>query len=345
MPEIITSSENLLAAWIPQIEAMPPMASEHLRTWWGRARRVYPAATLKAWRCDWVVYWGYCQPRNLSPLPATPETIAGFVLHCKEAGKKPATVRRYLSTIARFHRAAQLFDPCTSEAVQMEVKGMTNEVSSRQRQARGLGMAEIQAFLNFPGDNFPTLRERAMLCVAYDAMTRRSELIAIDVEDLNFLGDGTGRLLIRRAKTDQAGEGHIAYLSRQTVRHLQAWLKRAGIKDGPVFRRIIGRGTATYNRQGKGRVGGRLSPEAVARAFKAVAKFLKMPVDEVEQVSGHSIRVGATQDLLALNIDLASVMQAGRWKTNRMPMRYGEHVMAARGGMARAAVAQGRDSE
>jgi hypothetical protein len=59
--------------------------------------------------------------------------------------------------------------------------------------------------------------------------------------------------------------------------------------------------------------------------------------------SGHSIRVGATQDLLALNIDLASVMQAGRWKTNRMPMRYGEHVLAARGGMARAAEAQGRD--
>ena len=63
------------------------------------------------------------------------------------------------------------------------------------------------------------------------------------------------------------------------------------------------------------------------------------------EVSGHSIRVGATQDLLALNIDLASVMQAGRWKTNRMPMRYGEHVLAARGGMARAAEAQGRDGK
>ena len=258
-------------------------------------------------------------------------------------GKKPATVRRYLSTIARLHRAAELFNPCASEAVQMEVKGMTNEVSSRQRQAKGLGMAEIQAFLNSPGDNLPTVRERAMLCVAYDAMTRRSELIAIDVEDLKFLGDGTGRLLIRRSKTDQAGEGHIAYLSRQTVRYLQAWLQKAGIKEGAVFRRIIGRGTVTYDRQGKGRIGGRLSPEAVARAFKAVAKFLNMPADEVEQVSGHSVRVGATQDLLALNVDLASVMREGRWTTVRMPMRYGEHVMAARGGMARAAEKQGRD--
>jgi hypothetical protein len=53
--------------------------------------------------------------------------------------------------------------------------------------------------------------------------------------------------------------------------------------------------------------------------------------------------VGATQDLLALNVDLASVMREGRWKTVRMPMRYGEHVMAAKGGMARAAAEQGRD--
>jgi integrase len=209
---------------------------------------------------------------------------------------------------------------------------MTNEVSVRQRQARGLGMAEIQAFLSSPGNNLPTSRERAMLCVAYDAMTRRSELIAINVEDLKCLDDGTGRLLIRRSKTDQAGEGHVAYLSRQTVGYLKAWLKAAGTKEGPVFRRIIGRGTVTYDKKGKGRIGGRLIPEAVARAFKAVARYLKLPAEDIEGISGHSVRVGATQDLLALNLDLASVMREGRWKTVRMPMRYGEHVMAARGG-------------
>jgi hypothetical protein len=56
----------------------------------------------------------------------------------------------------------------------------------------------------------------------------------------------------------------------------------------------------------------------------------------------HSCRVGAAQDLLALNNDMASVMQAGRWKDTRMPMRYGEKVLASRGGMARAAKSQGR---
>lgn len=79
----------------------------------------------------------------------------------------------------------------------------------------------------------------------------------------------------------------------------------------------------------------------------AVIRFLERPCavrflgDRTAGV-GHTVRVGATQDLLALNIDLASVMQAGRWRSNRMPMRYGEHVLAARGGVARAAHAQGR---
>jgi integrase len=158
-------------------------------------------------------------------------------------------------------------------------------------------------------------------------MARRVELVALDVDDIAFLPDGTGRVLIRRSKTDQGGEGNTAYLARGTVRLLQAWLDAANIKEGAVFRRLVGRG----------RIGGRLGVDSVAEIFKRVAKFVEMEKKDVEGVSGHSVRVGATQDLLALNIDLASVMQAGRWKSNRIPMRYGEHVLAARGGMTRAA--------
>jgi len=67
-----------------------------------------------------------------------------------------------------------------------------------------------------------------------------------------------------------------------------------------------------------------------------------MTPEESNEVSGHSIRVGATQDMLALSIHLASVMQAGRWKTTPMQMRYGEDIQAGLGGMARNAKAQGR---
>jgi integrase len=165
-------------------------------------------------------------------------------------------------------------------------------------------------------------------------MARRAELVALDVRDLAFMPTGSGTVLIRRSKTDQAGEGSTGYLSRETVRWLQIWLDHAGIEEGAIFRRLVG----------QHRVGERLHPAIISNIYKRIARWVGMPAKQVAQVSGHSIRIGATQDLLALNIDLASVMQAGRWKSTAMPMRYGEEVLAARGGMARAAAAQGRDA-
>jgi integrase/recombinase XerD len=68
-----------------------------------------------------------------------------------------------------------------------------------------------------------------------------------------------------------------------------------------------------------------------------------MPERVVGRVSGHSIAVGATQDLAALDIDLAAIKQAGDWRSTRMPLRYAEKINAARSAMAKAAVTAGRD--
>jgi integrase len=342
--DVVETPQTSVAPWI-SAPGIAQEAAERVRAWWERAQRVYPPNTQRAWAFDWAVFINFCESAHVYPLPAAPETVAMFVAQCRIENKKPATVRRYLSTISLAHRVAKLFSPCAEEAVQLEIKGLYNALSARQRQAKALGWAEIKCFLETAGESLPATRERALVCVAYDTMARRSELVAFDVEDFDFLPDGTGRALIRRSKTDQVGEGNTAYLSRTTVRYLKLWLNAVGIQQGAVFRRVIGRGTAEELPNGRGRIGGRLSVDAVAQAFKRVAEWVGMPGEEVAGVSGHSIRVGATQDLLELNIDLASVMQAGRWKTNRMPMRYGEHVLAARGGMARAAQAQGRDQQ
>jgi integrase len=332
-----------VAPWIERATLIEESVASRVRTWWERAQYVYPPNTQKAWRSDWKVFLEFCQPRGLSPLPVESEDVAAFVSHCREVSKKPATVQRYLSTITVAHRVAKLVNPIQDEVVTLELRRLDQQVSVRQRQAKALGWDQIKQFLETAGDSLPATRERALLCVAYDTMGRRSEVIALDVEDIEVLPDGTGRALIRKSKTDPAGEGNTAYLSRTTVRYLSDWLKAVEITEGAIFRRIIGRGTAKELPEGRGRIGGRLSVDGVAQAFKRVAEWIGMPAEDVAQVSGHSIRVGATQDLLALNIDLASVMQAGRWKTNRMPMRYGENVLAARGGMAKAAREQDRD--
>lgn len=348
-------AKNTVFQAAPWVRALAPESALAIavRDWWASAQRVYPGNTQRAWRSDWQAYEAFCGEQGHGTVPAAPTTVAAFVEACGQAGKKPATIRRYLTTIALAHRVAKFPNPCIEEAVRHALKGLTNEVSSRQRQARALGWAEIAKFIETAGEGLPATRERALLCVAYDSMARRSELVALNRGDFRFLEDGSGRAMIRRSKTDQAGEGHTAYLAPATVRYLKEWLQLAQITKGAVFRRLIGTGLPPKQRPRPGRerklktipdrIGTRLSPAAVGNIFKSVARHIKLPPEDIRAISGHSIRVGATQDLLALNIDLASVMQAGRWKSHRMPMRYGEHVLAGLGGMARAAKAQGRE--
>jgi integrase len=330
--EPVSPGRNLLSPAQPKITEEQARALDALRAWDEMAQGAYPPNTVRAWRADWCAFVQFCNVKNESPLPASPHTVRAYVQHCMEVMRKPATIRRYLATVARAHLAAGLLSPCASEPVRLALKEMSRTQPARQRQARPLGWAEIKRFLETAGNGIRADRERALLCVAYDTMARRSELIALDLQDITFAKDGTGTVLIQKSKTDQEGEGAVAYLSKETVRHLKHWKKSAKITEGAVFRRLVGRNV----------IGPRLHVDMVADIFKRVARWIGLPEVEVANISGHSIRVGATQDLLALNIDLASVMQAGRWKSTHMPMRYGEHVLAARSGMARAAKNQNR---
>ena len=249
------------------------------------------------------------------------------------AGKKPATIKRYVATIARVHIAAGLLNPCSSEAVRLGLKKMGRETSARQDQAHPLGWKDIKEFIESAGEGLRADRERAMLCVAYETLARRGERVALEVRDIDLHPDGTGQALIRRGKTDAEGQGRVAYLSRETVRWLKVWLEHAEVIEGAVFRQLIG----------QTQIGGPLNAGSIAPIFKRVAQWIGLPERFVDQVSGHSTRVGATQDLAALDIDLAAITQAGGWESTRMPLQYAERINAARSGMARAAAATGRD--
>jgi hypothetical protein len=125
----------------------------------------------------------------------------------------------------------------------------------------------------------------------------------------------------------------VAFLPRESAKWLKLWLDHAKINHGPIFRRLIGRD----------QIGDVLHPGSIAPIFKRVAQWIGMPARFVDEVSRHSTRVGAAQDLVELDIDLAAITQAGGWKSTRMPLKYAEKINAARSGMARAAKEQGRD--
>jgi integrase len=315
----------------PQPVLEGPLAA--LLEWQAMAEGAYSANTLRAQKADGAIFQAFCESRGESFLPADPKAIRAFIEDRMRAGKKPATIKRYVATIARVHLAAGLLNPCSSEAVRLGLKQMGRETSARQDQAHPLGWKDIKEFIESAGEGLRADRERAMLCVAYETLARRGELVALQVRDLDLHPDGTGQVLIRRGKTDLEGQGRAAYLSRETVRWLKVWIAHAQIEDGALFRRLIGRN----------QIGGALNPGSIALVFKRVAQWIGMPERFVDQVSGHSTRVGAAQDLAELDIDLAAITQAGGWKSTRMPLKYAEKINAARSGMARAAAATGRD--
>jgi integrase len=315
----------------PALPATSPL--QRLREWQGMAEGAYAANTLRAQKADGALFQAFCDQRGESFLPADPGTIRAFIEHEVAAGKKPATIRRYIATIGRAHIGAGLLNPCSGEAARLALKKMGRETSARQAQARALGWKEIKEFIGSAGKGLRADRERALLCVAYETLARRGELVALELRDIEFWPNGTGQALIRRGKTDAEGQGRVAYLSRETVKWLKIWLDHGKIKEGPIFRRLIGRDE----------IGDALHPGSIAPIFKRVAQWIGMPERFVTEVSGHSTRVGAAQDLAELDIDLAAITQAGGWKSTRMPLQYAAKINAARSGMARAAAATGRD--
>ena len=185
-----------------------PLAA--LFEWQAMAEGAYSPNTLRAQKADGAIFQAFCESRGESYLPADPKTIRAFIEHCVKAGKKPATIKRYVATIARVHIAAGLLNPCSSEAVRLGLKKMGRETSARQDQAHPLGWKDIKEFIESAGVGLRADRERAMLCVAYETLARRGELVALEVKDIDFHPDGTGIALIRRGKTDAEGQGRIS---------------------------------------------------------------------------------------------------------------------------------------
>src|ERR1700693_1083467 len=223
---------------VPQPVREGPLAA--LLEWQAIAEGAYSVNTLRAQKADGAIFQAFCESRNAPYLPADPKTIRAFIEDRVKAGKKPATIKRYVATIARVHIAAGLLNPCSSEAVRLGLKKMGRTTSARQDQAHPLGWKDIKEFIDSAGVGLRADRERAMLCVAYETLARRGELVALEIRDIEFWPNGTGQALIRRGKTDAEGQGRVAYLSRETVRWLKIWLEHAGIGEGTLFRRLIG---------------------------------------------------------------------------------------------------------
>lgn len=310
----------------------PAAVTERLAAYQQDAAGAFSENTQRALRSDTRVFADWCARNGYDSLPASAPAVRAFLQdHAGDGGKAPATLRRYLASIAHLHRAAGLPDPTKSNEVRLGMKAIARHHGNGQQQAHGLTLGVVDRLLDATPDSLRGRRDAALLAVAYSTLARRSELVALDVADVTFSDDGSATVLIRRSKTDPTAEGSVRYLAPKATRLLGDWLMISGVSSGPLFRSTP-----------RGRdIGEALSGNDVARAFKRLAEAAGLPPEYLLRISGQSTRVGAAQDLVSVGNDLAQVMRDGGWKNAEMVARYTRHQAVKHGGMAKLAAAKG----
>jgi integrase len=206
--------------------------------------------TRAAYRSDWQQFSGWIEAHGLDALPADPRMVALWLTHmAQQLGRKRSTIKRMMATISVAHRRAGHPSPCDSELVREAYRGICNVLAKRegtqgrQKHAAPLLIDHLEAVIAAMGDDLRACRNRAAVLVGWSGALRRSEIADLRVEDLAFMDKGV-RLLIRRSKTDQGGDGqHVAifHATREAlcpVRALRRWLADAQLTEGFVFRRL-----------------------------------------------------------------------------------------------------------
>ena len=264
--------------------------------------------TWRAYQSDLRHFAAWCAGRGLEPLPAAATTVAAYLTD--HAGvKATSTLERRLYALSALHRAGGFDSPADAPEVQAVWSGIKRTHRTARTQKTPTLTKVIAAMVAELSDRRIDIRDRALLLMGFAGAFRRSELVALDVEDITDTDEGL-RLAVRRSKADQEGAGDVVGLPYGSnpatcpVRAWRAWLEVSGITEGAAFRAITRHDRLSPDR---------LTAGAVARVVKRRAKAAEY---EPKEFAGHSLRAGFATEAFGKGVPEFSVMRHGRWKSS-----------------------------
>ncbi|QRM28343.1 site-specific integrase [Microvirga sp. VF16] len=269
------------------------------------------ANTVRAYRNDWVHFSSWCRDMGLQALPALPRTTALY-LSAHKNHYAMATLNRRLSAIAAAHRMADHPFDTRCREIALVMDGLRRTKTVRQRQVTALTTPLLKRALDKTFESLADQRDRTLILIGMAGALRRSELVALEVSDLTFSPEGV-RLVIRRSKGDQHGEGQVIAIGRTStnlcpVANLEAYLERAGITGGRVFRAI--------DRHGNVKAG--MTDQSVALIVKKLTGRAGLEGD----YSGHSLRAGFATQAARRGVEERKIASTTRHKNMDVLRRY-----------------------
>ena len=285
--------------WASQLDAI-----------FARCEGAYSDLTLSGYRKDLDVFANWCVQHDKEFLPAQSDAVARFfddqLRTCSYA-----TIRRRASAIRFAHVLCDIPSPLTNSEVFLSMRRAARMKGRRPKQVLGLTKGLLDQMLEACPDTLAGTRDAALLSVGYDTLCRSSELSWMRVEDLKL---ERHRIYIPRAKNDPFGDGRNTQISLETCDLVSQWLTKSEISCGALFQGLH-----------TGSVSGlHLDTSSIRRIIKSSARRANL-LREATKLSGHSLRVGAAQDLMKAGLSQLQVMTIGGWKSASTLARYVEN--------------------
>ena len=275
--------------------------------------------TIRAYKSDFRDFGTFCTKNGFKSLPTEPKIVSLYLTYLSTKDTKMSTLRRRLVSVGVIHRLKGYYLDAKHPIIIENLMGIKRKKGSFQQGKKPLLINQLKAIVNIIDnkkiEEIKKVRDKTIILIGFAGGFRRAELVSIDHKDLEFVSEGV-KIIIRRSKTDQFGEGMVKglpYFSNQTycpVLHLKKWLELSNIKFGPIFRRLSKSFKLNDNR---------LTDQSVALMLKS---YLSAAGIENENYSGHSLRSGFATASAESGADERSIMTMTGHKTSQMVRRY-----------------------
>lgn len=256
----------------------------------------------------------------VSPFPTSPEVLAAYVAHLAECNASCSTIAQSMAAIATAHRAEGVASPTESLLVRKVIKGYRREHGTAPRKKDAATLEIIRCLLSaIPQDDLPKhIRDIAIIALGFAGAFRRSELCALNVENLKWTFRGNQEILlvnVSRSKTDQEGQGMVKAIFPSTDTSisptilLKRWLSVSSIISGSLFRSI---------RKGNHITSQRLTPQSVRLIIQDTAKTAGLSL----ALSAHSLRSGFITTAIRQGKTERSIMNQTGHKSTQVLREY-----------------------